>query len=232
MIILVPFYGDRERFRPLLDKWIACYKSSGCRVPWFALSDQPETADLPCCRVSIEQFRDVIRPLQPFDVKGALVCAAALQLQEPLLVLDADAFLLADPMPLLASFADVPVAMAIDHGALVHFRTANLDWPFDDVRKTCAGVLWLGRGQRARVVAQYRKAFRELQTLEYPWTPPLKHLLEQYSWSVVQHRLCRSRRLPASLNWSVRILGAAPNVVVDHDYGHGKWAGRPVPANS
>lgn len=93
MIVLVPFFGDRAKHRPLLDRWIAAKKANASCVVWYALSDEPETFDLPCARVDIGGFRDLIRPGQPFDVKGALVCAALLRFSDSILVLDADAFL-------------------------------------------------------------------------------------------------------------------------------------------
>ena len=235
MIILVPFFGDTKRFRPLLERWIESYRKSGCKMPWFALSDvAPGGEDLwlPLAKVSLEPFRDLIRPGQPFDVKGALLCAAALAFKEPILFLDADAFLVGDPELVLQEFLEAPIAMPLDHGALVWFRTATLDFPFDDVKKTCAGVLFMGPAwARSRVVANYRRSFLQMRTA-IPWSPPLKHLLEQYSWSVTHHRICRGRILPHSMNWSSRHLGLAPGVLVDHDYGHSKWDGRPAPANS
>lgn len=234
MIILVPYFGDTQRFRPLLDRWIAAYKASGCRVPWFALNEEPEAYELPSMRVNISGFRDLCRPGQPFDVKGALVCAALLQVTEPVLVLDADAFLAKDPMPALEPFRAAPVAMPLDHGALIFHRQAKLTAPFH-CQKLCAGVQFFGEGaDRSRLVAGYRRAFEEIMALpRLPWEPQLAHLVEQYAWSV-----CASRRgglvLPAAMNWAPVHLGENPDVVVNHHYGHPKWSGTGMgaPANS
>lgn len=243
MLILVPFFGDRDRFRPLLNNWIASYKQSGCRVPWFALSDQPETYDLPSMRVEIDGFRDLIRPDQPFDTKGALVCAALLKLREPVLVLDADAFLVRDPMPTLEPFMKAPVAMPIDHGAIVFYRKPTFEKPLTGIRKLCAGVQFFGgdvKGDavvpscdRGRLVAGYRKAFEEIIAMpRLPWEPQLSHLVEQYAWSLCAHRR-GGQVLPGSMNWAPVHLGESPFAVVYHHYGHSKWQqppGVPTPA--
>jgi hypothetical protein len=231
MIILVPFFGDVKRFRPVLDRWIYAYEASGCKIPWYMVGDRAEDLEAPCVRVKIEPFRDLIRPGQPFDHKGAIVCAAALQIAGPVLVLDSDAMLVRDPLPILERFLQAPVSMPADHGALVWFRTPKLEWPFESVRKACAGVLLLGpAAHRPQLVAAYRRAWHQMKGC-LPWRPNLPHLLEQYSWSVAMHGFGPSW-LPVSLNWSSRHLGASPDVVIEHDYGHGKWNGARAPRNS
>lgn len=225
MIILVPFFGDRARFRPLLDRWVEAYKASGTKAPWYALSEDPESYDLPSARVSLDGFRDLLRPGQPFDVKGALVCAALLRFPEPLLVLDADAFLERDPEPTLASFSGCSIAMPIDDGALTHDRAPTLSSPFPGVKKLCAGVVYFGAcGTRGRFVAGYRRAFEELVALpSFPWSPPLAHLVEQHAWSIVAARR-GGKVLPRSMNWAPHLLGENPMAVVNHHYGFRKWA--------
>jgi hypothetical protein len=48
--------------------------------------------------------------------------------------------------------------------------------------------------------------------------------------SIVAHRLgCPV--LPATLNWSVRLLGRTDAVLIDHDYGHEKFNGARHPGN-
>lgn len=232
MIVLVPFFGQKERFRPLLDKWIEAKKAAAPALTWFALTDEPMDYNTPHAVVDISGFADLIRPGQPFDVKGALVCAALLKFPEPLLVLDADAVILRDPTPSLAKLAECPIAMPIDAGAIVHFRTPRLNPPYNAVRKLCAGVMWFGANPagRSRLVAGYRRAFEEMREL-IPWTPRLPHLLEQYAWSVVHHRR-GGALLPNLMNWHAAYLGPRADVVVAHDYGHKKWRGQKAPANT
>lgn len=231
MLILVPFFGETEKFRPLLNRWIEAYKKSGCRIPWFTLSDLPETYSMPSMRVDISGFSSVIRPGQPFDVKGALVCAALLKLEEAVLVLDADAFLANDPTETLAPFAAAPVAMPPDHGALLYGRRPKMDEPYNDVRKLCAGVQFFGAAPgRSRLVAGYRRGFEEIMALapRVPWTPQLPHLVEQYAWSICSHRR-GGQVLPGSMNWHAEHLGESPDAIVNHHYGHPKWKELPRP---
>lgn len=225
MIILVPFFGDTRRFRPLLDKWIEAKRTAAPDIAWFALGENPEAYDLPTARVSIDGFRDLIRPGQPFDVKGALVCAAILRFPEAILVLDADAFLAQDPTKWLMPFRDCPIAMPSDHGALMHDRAAELDSPYCGVRKVCAGVQWFGAVPgRSRLVAGYRRAFEELRGLpRLPWRPALPHLLEQYAWALAMNRR-GGRVLPSVMNWAPHFLGESSHAVVNHWFGREKWA--------
>lgn len=221
MIILVPFFGDRARFRPLLDQWIEAYKSSGCSVPWYALSEAHAEYGLPSAAVSLAPFADLIRPGQPFDVKGALICGALLQLPEPLLVLDADAFLAKDPRSLLEHDLRV-LGMCVDGGALMFGRDSHLE-TIPRIRKMCAGVMLFGGPDRALLVREYRSAYHWLLGHHrLPWSPPLSHLLEQHAWSVVFAR-CRGRVLPATMNWAPHFLGESSDAIVNHHYGHAKW---------
>ena len=230
MIILVPFFGDRARVRPLLDRWIEAYKRSGTRAPWYALSDSPETYDLPSARVDPSEYAEAVRPGQPFDVKGALVCAAIRKYPEPLLVLDADAFLARDPRDTLALFWDAPIAMPRDHGALMHDRLPRLSAPYAGVPKLCAGVQWFGAAtEHARVglAAGYRRAHAELLALpRLPWSPPLAHLVEQYAWTLAASR-AGGKVLPVTMNWAPHFLGRSEHAVVNHHFGVRKWATTP-----
>lgn len=225
MIVLVPFFGDRARVRPLLDRWIAAKAKNAPNVTWFALTDEPLDYGTPFALVSIDGFRDLIRPGQPFDVKGALVCAALLRFPESILVLDADAFLAQDPTAALASFEHCPIAMPLDHGAIMHGRAPDLDPPYGSVRKVCAGVQWFGAVPgRSRLVAGYRRAWEELRALpRLPWRPALPHLLEQYAWSLAMNRR-GGRVLPAVFNWAPHFVGESPHAVVNHWFGFQKWS--------
>lgn len=234
MIILVPYFGELERFRPLLDRWFDAYRTAG--VPGkldetvVLLSDLDLTAvatEKGCgaCQVDISGFKDLCRPGQPFDVKGALVCAYLLGWEYPTLVLDLDALLERDPTPTLSSFRSCPIAMPIDDGALTHDREATLSAPFQGVKKLCAGVIWFPHSeQRSRLVAGYRRAFEELVALpRLPWSPPLQHLVEQHAWSIVAARR-GGGVLPRSMNWAPHFLGENPSAIVNHHYGWAKWS--------
>lgn len=225
MIVLVPFFGDRARFRPLLDAWIAAKAKAAPDLAWFALTDEPLDYGTPNAVVSLEGFRDLLRPGQPFDVKGALVSAALLRFPEPLLVLDADAVLARDPRPGLAPFSGVSIAMPLDGGAVMHGRAPLLSPPYGAVAKVCAGVQFFGMTPgRSRLVAGYRRAFEELRALpRLPWSPPLPHLLEQYAWSLAMNRR-GGAILPVTYNWAPHFLGESPDAVVNHHYGFKKWS--------
>lgn len=244
MNVVVPYFGALDRFRPLLDRWFASHRELGlaAALPVTLIGDDPDAEAAAVENgarfelVDVAGFLDLVRPGQPFDKKGAIVCSFLLRSSAPALVLDADAFLARDPRPTLEEFVDAPIAMPVDHGALVHDRTAKLEAPFEEVRKMCAGVQFFGfaRGGRSRLVAGYRRAFEEIRALpKVPWAPPLSHLVEQYAWSVCWHRR-GGKTLPASLNWAPSHLGPNPFAIVNHHYGHPKWRelGVRAPANS
>ncbi len=232
MLIAIPYFGDLARFRPLLAGWFDAYDAAGmARERVILLTDLPEAkidgeARAHRCgvaSVNISGFVDVIRPRQPFDVKGALVCAFLLGYEYPVLVLDADACLARDPTDTLAPYRKRIMAMPGDAGAIVHDRRPRLDPPFEHIMKLCAGVMWFGAVPgRGRLVAAYRKAWTELQPI-LPWRPALPHLLEQYAWSLALRRQ-GGAILPATMNWSPRFLGPSEFAVVNHDYGLAKWS--------
>lgn len=242
MLILVPFYGETEKFRPLLDRWFAAARAAmpNARPQYdFVLLTDSEASVIDAARThgcgiaefKLAGFADLMRPGQPFDVKGALVCSFLLAHTYSVLVLDADAFLAKDPTEALAPFAAAPVAMPPDHGALLYGRRPKMDEPYTDVRKLCAGVQWFGSAPgRSRLVAGYRRAYEEIMALapRVPWTPQLPHLVEQYAWSICSHRR-GGQVLPATMNWHAEHLGEWPGVIVNHHYGHPKWEGLPKP---
>ena len=238
MLIAIPYFGDLARFRPLLDAWFSAYAKTGLDLADVViLSDTPDAAHAAeawgarFILLDLSDMIEVMRPGQPFDRKGALVCAYLRHRRESTLVMDADAILLADPRPMLRRFAECAVAMPIDAGAIVYFRRDTLEGVYSHVRKMCAGVMFFGAGgDRRQLVANYRRTFAELREV-IPWHPRLPHLLEQYTWAVVHHRLS-GPTLPIALNWNERHLGELPGAIVIHDYGHEKWEGRKAPANS
>ncbi len=240
MIVLVPYFGDLEKFRPLLELWLAAYRSCGIdreRHPAVLLSDDFDVEgialDLEVGAHLVPQsdlagFADLIREGQPFDKKGALVCRWLLDQPYPTLVLDADALLARDPAPTLEPFREAAVAMPLDHGSICCHRKPTLEGPFAGIKKLCAGVQYFGGGNdRSRLVAGYRRAFEEIVALpEVPWTPPLRTLTEQFAWSVCAHRR-GGRILPASMNWAPEHLGENAFAVVNHYFGRGKWSLKP-----
>jgi hypothetical protein len=236
VITLVPYFGDLAKWRPMLAKWFEAYRAAGLDPsdsgpdPVVLLSDVDVTeaaAVHRCgvCQVSLDGFRDLIRPGHPFDVKGALVSAFLVGWHYPVLVLDIDATLNLNPAATLAPFKDAVIAMPLDHGALMHDRAPNLLSPYNSVKKLCAGVMWFGYSpNRGRLVAGYRRAWEELAALPaFPWSPPLPHLLEQYAWSLALHRRGGSI-LPVTMNWAPHFLGDNPFAVINHGFGFKKWS--------
>lgn len=218
MLILVPYFGDYDRFAPVLKKWEAAYIASGTGARCLCIGTGSNGYDL-------AGYDKVIRPDQPFDIKGALVCAALIQYpDESLLMLDADAFIACDPAATLEPFAGSPIAMPPDDGAVCYYRAAMLSEPFAMVQKLCAGVMWFGAtGNRAELVSAYFSAFEELLALPaLPWQQQLPHLVEQYAWSIVAHRM-GGAVLPRSMNWNPDLLGHSDGAIINHLYGLRKW---------
>jgi hypothetical protein len=234
MLIVGTYFGDLPRFRPFAEQWLQSVRrhADGAQVRF--ISDRPgPLLGVECIACSSEPFADCVRPRQSFDVKGALLCDALPRLpaNEGVLMIDVDALLLASPWPLLAKFARCPMAMTTDHGALLFVHSATLDGNWSHVLKQNSGVIWFGPSPRRREIpAMYRAAWHELQPV-IPWTPKLTHLLEQYAWTLACHRLGVTI-LPPALNWSTRLLGPCAEVVIDHDYGWGKWGAQPPPVNT
>lgn len=217
MLILAPWFGEVERFRPMAEAWTERCAANWDDAPIF-LTDGPKSGPTP--------FKDVVRPDQPFDVKGALVCGALLDYDQDLLVLDLDAMLCKDPGPALSPFEDCPIAMPLDHGAITHDRRGTLEVPYQDVKKLCAGVMYFGKTMpviRRGLVDNYRAAWKELLPI-LPWRPALPHLLEQYAWSLACHRT-GGEMLPHAFNWNPDHLGPNPRAIVEHRYGFWKWRG-------
>lgn len=242
MTIAVPYFGETAKFRPLLERWFAAARDAGVTHDVVLLTNEinaehPEATMMHGCGVAhldVSGFRDLIRPGQPFDMKGAIVCSYLLTHSDPVLVIDADAFMSQDPEPHLRKTGvwDAPIAMPLDHGAMMYSRSPRMDPPYHAVRKQCAGVQWFGpdpHGARSRLVAGYRRAFLELTaTDQVPWTPQLQHLVEQYAWSVCAHRR-GGARLSVLFNWHEDHLGKVPHAVINHHFGHPKWANLPAP---
>lgn len=237
MLILVPYFGDLDRFHPLAKKWTAAHLASGTKADFHFICPWDTTwkTKLPY-ELDVTQFSDLIRPDQPFDIKGALVCAALLHYEESLLVLDVDAFLARDPEPALLQYGAAPIAMPPDDGAVAYYRSGSLSSPFAHVRKLCAGVMWFGAPvvygtsgatSRGILVAHYRNAYLDLVGLpSLPWEQQLPHLVEQYAWSIVTERI-GGAVLPRSMNWNPDLLGHSDGAIINHHYGLRKWRENP-----
>lgn len=240
MIILCPYFGDVAKFAPLLERWVQCWRAVGLTMesaPAVLLSDNPKVEEVATrfavgsAIVDVSLYRDVMRPGQPFDLKGALVCEYLKRWQYPTLVLDADAFLVRDPRPALEPFRHEPLAMPLDQGSQVYWRKGTLDAPFAHVRRLCAGVQFFGvpspAFSRRYITSRYLAAYKSLVAMPVlPWSPPISALLEQFAWSVVAAEL-NAPILPAPLNWGRHHLGPNPAAVVHHYYDFHKWRDLP-----
>lgn len=235
-LIAIPYFGTNARYLDMLHEWVRTLKESAPDAEFLVFTH--DAADIlkpfgyPVLKLDIGGYKDVIRPAQPFDIKGALMCEAALNIHRPFLMLDADAYLVGNTSAVLDAMpADCVCAMPIDHGAILHGHKARCDAPFEQVRKMCAGVFWFGSPVwRQQLVTHYRIAWRELLEHDCPWTPRLPHLLEQYAWSLAHWRL-NGATLPASFNWAPHIVGESKHAIVNHLFGHKKWKGK-APKNT
>lgn len=234
-LIAIPYFGTNARYLEMLHEWVRVLKRTAPDARFVMFTHDAEEVlkpfGYPTLTLSIDGYSDVMREGQPFDIKGALMCEAALNIHEPFLMLDADAYLVANPSAILDKLADTPCAMPIDHGAILHGHKANMDFPHQDIRKMCAGVFWFGDTfDRRELVKNYLYGWKVLRDLNCPWTPCLPHLLEQYAWSFAHHHM-NGATLPATFNWSPHILGDSPYAIVNHFFGHKKWNGK-APKNT
>lgn len=230
MKIMIPYFGG-ERYRPLLDAWLWQYKQTGLTYPVHVVT--PDVMKMPqewvvrkiedvsfplyiVDQIPLTQYADVIRPGQPFDIKGALVCEGLKYVGDHTLVLDSDAVVMRDPLPDLLKVWDSPLAMPVDHGSLLNGREAFLTGLHSKVRKCCAGVMWFGRQETTSEI--YHSVWKGLKDDNFPWNPRLEHLLEQNAFSLVRH-VQTGAILPHTFNWSTRFLGENPDAVIVHDYG-------------
>lgn len=236
--IIIPFWGNHPAYREWLAKWLEHYATSGCTAKVLIASDEKLPADLAPevekLFVNTTEWNGLVNPKFPYDRKGAIVCATALALpQQALLVLDADAWLLADPLPLLAPYAHELIAMPEDEGA---FGKPYLVPHADKVRR-CAGVIFFGAIEgavpvRRAIVEMYAKQFRALRTaIAFGYFHEERRLLEQHAWTFAAHEFSPAALLPRELNWPVcfRSAGHNPAAVIHHHIGKRKWVGQPAP---
>jgi hypothetical protein len=231
--ILVPFWGDHPAYRKWLTEWVRCYRASGCEARALVVTDEflPAPTDLPTLVVDATPWQDLVDPRYPYDRKGGIVCAALVHLAgEALFIVDADAFLQRDPLPLLAPYRRELFAMPEDEGA---FGKPYAE-PDGEVVRRSGGILWVGATSaeaRMELVGAYRQHFQALAARMQAGTfREERRLLEQHAWTFVADR--RSAPiLPRALNWPVcfRAAGANPAAAIHHHIGRRKWHGEPPP---
>lgn len=255
--IVTLFYGDvksREAYRTLLDEWLDHHVALGLADRITVVTDhrsdvRPLVIGHPGVKVAeydVAGYADVIRPGQPFDVKGALMCELLADTSVgPFLLLDNDAMLqredAIDELP-----AEIVIGMSRDLGALESTYGMHLHEPFAHVFKRCAGVAWFGdtdRQKRDELRTRYLDAWRTLvhggKDGGVPWEKQLDRLLEQHAWSYAAQQM-EQPLLPDSWNWPSHIDGYAAQVEatkaahVHHLFGRKKWKrlGRKAPLNT
>lgn len=221
--IVVPYFGTDPRYHKLLDQWVSQFFKLNCACPLAIISDESSPCSYPVRRFDLSKYKYWMRPNQPFDRKGALMCKAILNLS-PCLILDADALLMRDPTEALKPFENSICAMPLDLGANPNpNKPRKLDRSYGNITRTCGGVLWSGSPNNAHfLVGEYLNAFQELrEQMHLPWSPPIDCLIEQFSWSIALHRLM-GHYLPETFNWPPHLCGPNENAIVNHYFGNRK----------
>ena len=224
MKICVPYFGG-DKYRRFVDAWFESYAKTGLthEVVMITSRGHDRSHRWTVHEIDLSPYESRFREGQPFDVKGALVARAQVEIPDDLLVLDADAEVRIDPVPALSRITS-PIAIPVDHGSLIYRRHPFLSPPFGYVRKLCAGVMYFGKRDAHALCDSYWDAFEALRAHDYPWSPRLPALLEQNAWSKV-HADLSAQTLPHVFNWSERFLGPNPNTIINHDYGPFKMSG-------
>lgn len=216
--ILIPFWGNDPRYVKLLHEWFQAYYDNDCAAQVVVVYDQ-DTEPVPgysWTKVSTPEWDQQY----PFDHKGDIVCAAIQRFLEPVLVLDSDAILRKDPTVALTPFYHKEFAMPADEGALGR-QLRNRHAQEIGIAKRCAGVLWFGPGNRAKLVDEYRQAFVELLSGRYYEE---RRLFEQHAWSWVAHQR-NAPFLPRTMNWADHNSrnGPNPEAFIYHRIGQRKF---------
>ncbi len=233
LVIVVPFWGDNPAYRAWLDQCLAAIRTHAPDAKLLLASDEVLPADIDAEKLWVDTsgYASLVDPAWAYDRKGAIVCAVLTALPDrPLLVLDADAFLVADPRPLLREFAAEPLALPVDEGAF----GARFAPPLHHCRKLCAGVAFFG----ART-ANYREILTQAWAEQFVRLRELiavgelaeeRRLLEQHAWCAVAAAL-NAPILPRELNWpaSLRAAGENPHAAIHHHIGRRKWTGLGTP---
>jgi hypothetical protein len=236
MIIGVSYFGDKA-FLPLVEAWLKAFKKSGCKyrvvittdlnaiVPKESVPYDPNGVDpLSHIRIDTALYPDIIRSKRAFDMQGAL-STQAIQILPRCLIVDADAFFVKDPTPIIEKLPNVLFGM----GEEPNIRQIE---GIDEYLRECnAGVLYFGtddRADRVRLAEMYRANFKALK----PKNDNLN--LEQITWTYVKHQLSKealSCDLPPALNWSHvwknphrrRHLPNIGEPYILHEHGPHKW---------
>lgn len=255
-ILVTLVYGNqksRDAYRPLFEKWRDRHHGLGLTSRIVVVTDKrsdtpPFDPGLPGITVfaaDVSGYSEVLRPDQPFDVKGALMCEWLLHANRSFLMLDNDAFLQREgdlDHPDLDP--GILIGMPRDLGALHSTYGMTLHAPFEHVFKRCAGVAWFGdvcHDRRRALVADYKACWQTLARGGVdggvPWEPHLSRLLEQNAWSYAAQRAGQPV-LPDSWNWPGHLKAYRRDVVgkaaahVCHHFGHTKWKRLgPIPLN-
>lgn len=257
------FYGPKESriaYRPLFGRWIQHHEKLGLadRIvvvsedrgvdpPVINCVDSENSKKVEVIQLDVSGYADVMRPGQPFDMKGALLCELLLQRPEAFLMLDNDAFLQrADYLDHPELPKDAVIAMPRDLGALGCSFGLQLHPPYAHVSKRCAGVMFcgpvqrVGRDLRKELVSRYCDAWKELLTGGedggIPWEKHLSRLLEQHAWSYAAQQM-EQPLLSDAWNWPDHFadfgVEKPEEVFVHHYFGRKKWGelGRKAPQN-
>jgi hypothetical protein len=232
--IVIPFWGNHPAYRRWLEEWVRRYEALKIDLPVLIASDEVIDADLvpqiDRLLVGTARWADLVDPRYPYDRKGAIVCAAILALQDcPVFVLDADAYLVGDPSPILQRFLTCGIAMPADEGAF----GKPYEPPFEIAERRCAGVILFGSVtcDRNELVRDYRTFYNVLlQQMECGKFREERRLLEQHAWTMVADGW-NGPLLPRELNWPVcfKSSGDNPRAVIHHHIGRKKWVGQEAP---
>ena len=217
--ILIPYWGSKPQYRQLLDEWLKAYRSLDLPYQVTIISDM-QTEPIPGLEWMAFPTPEY-DPSYQFDHKGDIVCAAIQRILDPILVLDTDAVIAADPGPLLDPFHGHRIAMPLDEGAL-NRCLRNRHGQEMGVVKRCAGVMFFGAAyRRGDLVADYRWCLDELKSGRYYEE---RRLFEQHAWTMVAHRRAGGT-LPRELNWldSNTRNGPNPKAVINHRIGQRKF---------
>lgn len=234
MVIAVSYFGDAA-FLPLVKAWLKVYRQSGCMYPVVIITDlnailpdeavpydPANAAELSYLRFDVRLYPDIMRNNQAFDTQGSMA-VQAIQVLPRCLIVDADAFFVKDPTPLIDDLPRTTFGMGVDPNSIpIHGYSEALN-------HHQAGVLYYGtdsREDRKLLLRMYRESFTQLQELND------NGFLEQATWTLVKHKLAQSGNsctLPGSLNWShvwkspSRRPANAGECYVLHEHGPYKW---------
>ena len=236
MIIGISYFGDKA-FLPLVEKWLLVYKQSGCKyrvvittdltaiVPKESVPYDPNGADpLSHLRIDTSLYPDIIRKNRAFDMQGALA-TQAIQILPRCLIVDADAFFIKDPTPLIEQLPHVLFGMGEEPNIRI---IAGIN---EYLRECNAGVLYFGtesRDDRIKLAKMYRTNFKALLDKNDNLN------LEQITWTYTKHQLAKeglSCHIPPELNWSHvwknpqrrRHLSNLGQPCILHEHGPHKW---------